>query len=91
MVCGCARGADYIGGHWWAEKMCIPVRHFPADWDMYGKSAGPLRNRQMAKYVDEAFPDGGALVFWNGTSRGSQHMIGLCEEFKIPLYVKRIT
>lgn len=29
-----------------------PVRSYPADWDKYGKGAGPVRNRQMAQDGD---------------------------------------
>lgn len=33
----------------WAEYS--EVRCFPAEWDKYKYSAGPIRNRQMVKYV----------------------------------------
>ena len=45
---------------------------FPAEWNTYGKAAGPIRNRQMAEY---AAPDGYCVVFWDGKSRGSQNII----------------
>ena len=59
VVCGCARGAD-TGGEMWAQKRGIPVKRFPADWDGLGKGAGPVRNCQMAEYVEAlvAFPGG---------------------------------
>lgn len=43
---GKARGADSLADQW---KSCagIDVRPFPADWDTYRRSAGPIRNRQM--------------------------------------------
>lgn len=43
---GKARGADRLVDQW---KSCagVDVRPFPADWDRYGRSAGPIRNRQM--------------------------------------------
>lgn len=58
VVCGMATGADSYGRMW---AMCrgIPVKEFPADWKTYGKSAGPYRNREMAKYAD-------ALVVFTG-------------------------
>ena len=46
VIHGCARGADQLGKHW-AESRGVPVMEFPAEWDKYGKSAGPIRNRQM--------------------------------------------
>lgn len=68
VVCGCAKGAD-THGRTWADKYGIPVKSFPANWDLYGKSAGPIRNDEMAKYAD-------ALVLvWNGRSPGSANML----------------
>jgi len=61
LVHGAASGADKLAGRW-ARERGIPVREFPADWVMYGKAAGPIRNRRM---LDEgradvviAFPGG---------------------------------
>lgn len=67
VVSGAARGIDTLG-EWWAERNGIPVVKFPADWRR-GRSAGPVRNSQMANYAD-------ALVaIWDGVSRGTAHMI----------------
>jgi hypothetical protein len=59
VVSGGASGADHYGEKW-AESRGIPVKIFAADWDKYGKSAGPMRNRQMAEYADAValFPGG---------------------------------
>jgi hypothetical protein len=43
---GECRGADLLARKV-AEGMAIPVEKFPALWDTYGRSAGPIRNRQM--------------------------------------------
>jgi hypothetical protein len=43
---GEARGADSLARKA-AETLGIPVLPFPADWDQYGRSAGPIRNRLM--------------------------------------------
>lgn len=53
LVHGAARGADSLAasvGKSFGWKV-IPV---PADWDKYGKAAGPIRNSQM---LDEYKPD----------------------------------
>lgn len=50
---GEARGADTLARQW-AEARGIPVEAYPADWERYGKAAGPIRNRQM---LDEGHPD----------------------------------
>ncbi len=64
----CPTGAD-IMGELWAQEKGIPVKAFPADWSAHGKTAGPIRNRQMAKYADAL------VLFWNGTSKGSANML----------------
>ena len=63
VVSGCARGAD-TGGEIWARINDIPIKRFPADWVNHGKSAGHIRNSEMAKYADVVvlFPGG------NGTN-----------------------
>ena len=70
---GTAQGADQLGEAW-AEVHCIPVKRYPADWSLYGKSAGYIRNEQMAKYADCL------VAFWDGESRGTKHMIDLAEK-----------
>lgn len=65
VVCGKARGADTLGEQY-AKEHGYSVQYFPADWNKYGKSAGYLRNTEMAKNAD-------ALVaFWNGASLGTR-------------------
>jgi hypothetical protein len=46
VVSGCA---DKLG-EMWAQMRKIPIKRFPAEWNLYGKSAGMIRNRQMASY-----------------------------------------
>lgn len=80
VVCGKARGADTLGAMW-AVKHGVKVDEFPADWNRYGKSAGYLRNAEMADNAE-------ALVaFWDGTSRGTRHMINLAVEHGLQVIV----
>jgi len=69
VVCGMARGID-LCGRAWAEQCKIPIKEFPADWELYGKSAGHIRNSQMGKYGDAL------LLIWDGSSSGSSNMKG---------------
>lgn len=39
-------GADYFAMRW-AKRTGIPFETVMADWDKYGKGAGPIRNSQM--------------------------------------------
>lgn len=34
-----------------AKTMKWPIHTFSADWDKYGKSAGPIRNKQMLEFA----------------------------------------
>jgi len=70
VVSGCARGVDRLGEEW-AEENDVPLRRFPADWERHGSAAGFIRNAEMARHAD-------ALVaIWDGSSRGTAHMIKL--------------
>lgn len=51
VVSGTCRGADKFGEAV-AEFLSLPIKQFPANWDTYGKSAGHLRNEEMADYAE---------------------------------------
>lgn len=57
-----------LTGELWARVRGIPVRPFPADWNKYGKAAGPIRNMGMAQVGD------GLILVWDGKSHGSRDM-----------------
>lgn len=53
IIQGGARGADALGRQW-AERNGLEFVEFKADWAKHGRSAGPIRNRQM---LQEGHPD----------------------------------
>jgi len=70
LVCGGAMGVD-----WWAMKWAlrneVTLHVVPARWKLYGKGAGPIRNTIMlADYRPKR-----VIGFWDGKSRGTQHML----------------
>jgi hypothetical protein len=67
IVSGCAKGADEAG-EVYADFYSIPLKQFPAEWEKYGKRAGPVRNAKMAVYADAL------LLVWDGFSSGSRNM-----------------
>jgi hypothetical protein len=73
IVSGKARGADSLGEKY-AELRGYKVEEYHADWDLHGKSAGYKRNAQMAEVADAV------VAFWDGKSRGTQHMIDLAKK-----------
>lgn len=84
IVCGRARGADTLGEKF-AREYSYKIRYYLADWSTYGKSAGFVRNVEMAENAD-------ALVaFWDGNSPGTKHMIKVAKEKKLDVRVKRYT
>lgn len=70
IISGGARGADKIGEQF-AKKYNIKLTVFPAQWDKYGKSAGIIRNAEMAQYAK----NGILFAFWDGKSTGTKNMI----------------
>ena len=68
IVSGGCRGADLLGEKY-AKENNIPIKRFPANWEVYGKKAGPIRNEEMAEYVDCL------IAYWDSKSRGTKNMI----------------
>lgn len=84
VVSGGCRGVDQLGERW-AREHNIPIKQFPADWQKYGKRAGPIRNRLMGEYADAgvilAYPD----------SRGSHNMLDVLMELKKDYYIEYLS
>ena len=78
LVSGGARGVDTAAESWaLAYGHDTEVHH--AEWDTHGKSAGYRRNAEMVDSGIDA-----AIVFWDGTSRGTRHTLSLVEHKGIP-------
>jgi hypothetical protein len=92
VIHGQANGVDRWAEEVANEKECI-IEAYPAEWDKHGKSAGPIRNRQMFEaargYMENTKDSVRALILWDGESRGTAHMLGLVEEFGMPLTLIR--
>lgn len=54
VIHGCASGADSLAAEWCKLHPNVAELKFPADWNKYGKAAGPIRNKQM---LDVGQPD----------------------------------
>jgi len=81
IVSGTARGADKMGEQWAKENGCV-IHEFKPDWDGLGKYAGYKRNEDMAKFADAA------IIFWDGVSKGSKHMIDLAKYYKLKIRIQ---
>lgn len=73
IISGRANGADSLGEKF-AEEHGIEILYFPAEWDKYGRSAGYIRNKEMANEADFL------VAFWDGNSKGTKHMIDIMKK-----------
>lgn len=84
IISGTCRGTDIMGENF-AKVYNIPVKRFPADWKLYGRNAGSVRNRQMAEYASS---DNGMLIaFANSRCKGTMNMINLGIDYKLDVFV----
>lgn len=76
-------GADTM-----AKKAAIecnmPYKEYPADWNKYGKAAGPIRNRLM---IDKENPDMVIAFHSNiNNSKGTKNMQKCAKKANIPFF-----
>jgi hypothetical protein len=69
-------GADYFA-KLWALLKGVKQIPFPADWDKHGKSAGPIRNKQMANEDLDACV---AFLGRNSKNTGTLNMLKLVKD-----------
>ena len=77
IVQGGAKGADALAIEW-ANKNLVEYNTYLADWTAFGKFAGPLRNKKMAK-------DGADLCIAFPGGTGTKNMIEAATYFNIPV------
>ena len=80
IVSGCAPGPDQLGALY-GYLNDIPVKEFPAEWDVHGRAAGPIRNQAMSEYADAL------ILIWNGQSRGSKDMLERAKAENLEIFV----
>lgn len=80
IVSGAASGADSLGAAY-ALKNDIELKLFKADWENQGKSAGVIRNKDMAIYSDLF------VVFWDTISKGTKNMIDNIKKLDKEYYI----
>lgn len=67
------KGGDKLGMQYAYEKGYSLIK-FPAEWNKFGKAAGPIRNKEMAIFGDAL------IAFWDGKSRGTKNMMQLAKQ-----------
>ena len=77
---GGASGADALAGKW-AKQRNRPCIGFPAKWRLYGRAAGPTRNREMLRTVKDSL----SLVVAFKGGAGTKDMVKLAKHHKVPV------
>jgi hypothetical protein len=75
---GGATGADHLG-QCYASIAEFDFELYKADWDKYGKGAGPKRNQEM---LDGGKPD---LVIAFPGGNGTAHMVKIARRRQVPV------
>ena len=82
IVSGHATGADSLGEKF-ANDHSLQGELHPADWDKYGREAGPIRNAEMAEVADAL------IAFWDGQSHGTKSMIEIAKSKGLQVAIVR--
>ena len=82
VISGHCDGADLMGEQYARIKGYAVEVHL-ADWNQYGRAAGPKRNREMALCADAL------IAFWNGQSKGTKNMIDEARAAGLPVRICR--
>lgn len=80
IVSGKAKGADSLGEQF-AKEHAYMIESYPADWNRYGKTAGFIRNEEMAKTAAIL------IAFWDGKSHGTKHMINTAKLYNLRINI----
>jgi len=80
---GECRGADLIAREV-AEELGMIVEPHPAEWNKFGKRAGPLRNQEMLNSGVDL-----VLAFHEdlSQSKGTKHMVEIARKNNIPVLI----
>lgn len=78
VFCGMATGADEFG-YTVAKAMGIDIKEFEPNWNKYGRSAGPIRNEEMAKMADACILFPGGIGTDDMRKRAIEHKLILVE------------
>ena len=83
VVSGGARGADRLGERL-ARGFDLPLKIFPANWEMHQRRAGMLRNIQMSEYAEAL------ILIWDGASKGSKHMLSTAKKNNLKIHIHKV-
>lgn len=79
VVSDMADGADSLAIRYADERKLTKIL-FPANWKSYHRIAGFLRNEDMLSVATHL------VVFWDGKSNGTRHMVEIAKKKGIPIW-----
>ncbi len=84
IVSGGAKGIDSCAREY-AQRNHLKLTEFLPEYNKYGRGAPLKRNLQIIDYADEV------IAFWDGTSRGTKHVIKNCKRknIKVTVYIQQ--
>ena len=88
IISGHARGVDAFAEEY-AGMAGVKCTVFKAEWNLYSKAAGPIRNRAMLNYAMEETPV--VIAFWNLKSRGTKNMVEQARKAEVEVIIVPIT
>lgn len=80
IVSGGAEGVDTLA-EIYAHEYTIPLTVFPAEWNKYGRSAGPKRNKLIVDRADVV------IAFLSKESKGTVSTINLAKKANKKVFV----
>jgi len=83
IVSGGAQGVDTMA-EIYAKDHNIPMKVFEADWDQYGRAAGPIRNTKIVERADQI------IAFLEEGSKGTANTITQAKQMGVPVTVIHI-
>jgi hypothetical protein len=82
IVSGGAAGADSLAERY-AKERNIPILIIKPEWELYGKSAGFVRNEKLWDAATQG------IAFWDGQSKGTAHSFQIAKKQNKPLTIIR--
>jgi len=80
IISGGATGADTLA-EVFAKKYSIPIIIYKPDWKLYGRGAGPIRNKIIIDSSDTV------IAFWDGISPGTKNSVDLAKKSNKPIII----
>ncbi len=90
VIHGAACGIDALADQYFRVCQGVAIERFPADWNQYGKGAGPRRNRAMLDRLLAFQQDGyrcGVMAFHDDLehSKGTGGMVRMARAADVPV------